>query len=175
MKIVYIIVIGLLSFNIPIAQTLKIQCTEKEKKNDDGKDPILIKTCLYKNFKFIITSYPDYAGRYVYSEHQIFVRSQSGYSKTTNDQFFNKAQAELVVLINERIQHDFNRFASDSNTRDCLTEIDSLPVYNMNDFEISFYADEIWFEVHWGLISACRAVDGTIITFKFNELKKYLK
>ena len=173
MKIIYIIALSLLPLNIS-AQTVKIQCTEKEKKNDEGKDPILIKTCYYKSFKFVITSYPDNVGRYVYSKHQVFIQSNNKYIKTTNKRVFNKTQEELVSLINERIKQDFDEYKSDSNTRECLTEIDSIPVYKMNDFYISFYGNEIWFEVHWGLSSACRAVDGTIITFKLNKLKKYL-
>lgn len=82
----------------------------------------------------------------------------------------------MVSIINKRIQRDFIKFSSDSNSRDCLSELDSIPVYKMNDFEISVDKNEIWFEVHWGIGTiACRAVDGTIVSFKFDEIRKYLK
>jgi hypothetical protein len=173
MKIPYVFVAALLSLNLS-AQSANLRCIEKEKKNEDGKDPIITKTCFYKNFKFIITSFPDNVGRYVYSEHHVYVLSNGKYIKTTNDRFFNKQQKELVSLINKQINQDFADFKKDSTARDCLTEIDSIPVYKMNDFEISFEENEIWFEVHWGLSGACRAVDGTIVSFKFSEIKKYL-
>ena len=86
---------------------------------------------------------------------------------------FNKNQNKLVTTINKRILEDFHKFSTDSNTKECLTEIDSIPTYKMDDFEISFEGNEIWFEVHWGLSGACRNVDGTIVTFKVNEIKKY--
>ena len=174
MKILYIFATALFSLTIS-AQPTKLRCTEKEKKNYNGNDPIIVKTCLYKNFKFINTSYPDNVGRYFFSEHQVLFLSKRKYIKTTNHQVFNKEQKELVVVINQKIKQDFNDFKADSNTRECLTEIDSIPIYKMNDFEISFEGEQIWFEVHWGLSGACRAVDGTIVSFKFDEIKKYLK
>jgi hypothetical protein len=79
-----------------------------------------------------------------------------------------------VFIINERIRRDFNEFKADSNSRACLTGMDSVPVYKMNDFEISFYDNEIWFSVRWGLGVVCLPVDGTIVTFKLDEIKKYL-
>lgn len=173
MKIIYIIVITLISLNA-VAQTVKIQCSEKEKKNDNGSDPILIKTCYYKNFKFIKTAYPDYMGRYVYSEHEIFVRSKGKYVIASNEDVFNTKQNELVLLINKKIKEEFDQFKSDSSIKECLSEIDSLPVYKMNDFDISFEGNEIWFEVNWGSIMACRPVNGSIVSFNLKEIKKYL-
>ena len=174
MKIIYLFILSFLALTMS-AQTATLRCTEKELKNEDGDDPIIEKTCFYKNFKFVTTSYPDYAGRYDFSEHEVLLLSKGKYIKTTNDRVFNKKQKELVSLLNQRIKQDFNAFKADTATRDCLTEIDSIPIYTMNDFDISFEGDEIWFEVHWGLSGACRAVDGTIVSFKFNSIKKYLK
>jgi hypothetical protein len=45
----------------------------------------------------------------------------------------------------------------------------------MNDFDISFNGNDIWFEVHWDLSAVCRNVDGTIVSFDINQIKKYLK
>jgi hypothetical protein len=71
---------------------------------------------------------------------------------------FNKEQNELIDTINARILKDFHTFSSDPNTKECLTEIDLIPTYKVDDFEISFNDDEIFFEVHWGLSGACRSV-----------------
>ena len=45
----------------------------------------------------------------------------------------------------------------------------------MNDFEISFQNNEIWFEVNWGFTGACRYVGGSIVSFKLSEIRKYIK
>lgn len=157
------------------AQALKLNCLERKKKSPEVNDSIIIQTCFIRNFKFVTTSYPDYAGRYTFSEHEVYARTGGKYVKTTNSNVFNKEQNKLVAIINRKIGEDFKEFSSDTNTRDCFTGIDSIPVYRMNDLDISFNGNDIWFQVHWGLGSACRNVDGTIISFSLDEIKKYLK
>jgi len=175
MKLLYLLNIFLLLMHgSSESQTTKLSCIEKEQKNGEGQDPILVKTCVIKNFKFVSKSFPDYAGRYVYSEHQVYVLKNNKYVKTTNSKVFNRSQDKLVTTINNRILEDFHQFSTDSNTKECLRGTDSIPTYKMDDFEISFEGNEIWFEVHWGLSSACRNVDGTIVSFKLEEIKKYL-
>ena len=159
----------LLSFNILLGQSIKVTCSEKEIK--DGEYPTLVNTCIIKNFKFIKVSYPDGVGRYFDSEHNVYIRVNNKYFKTVNSRLFNKNQAKLVSIINEHIQEDFKKNLSDSAVKDCLAGLDSIPKYKMNDFEISFWKDEIWFEVHWGLVSACRSVDGTIVSLKITEIE----
>ena len=176
MKKVCITVIVILStVTLSIGQTVKLSCSEKERKNEEGKDPILVKTCFIRNFKFITTSSPDYAGRYIFDEYEVYVKKDNKYIRTTNSSVFNKKQNELLFTINERILQDFNSYRSDSSTMECLSGIDTIPTYKMNDLDITFYNDEIWFVVKWGLPMACRAVDGTIITFKISEISHYLK
>jgi hypothetical protein len=165
----------LLIFNVLTGQSLTVKCVEKEIKNPDGKDPIIVRTCFIKNFKFKETSYPDYVGRYFDSEHKVYVLVNKKYIRTVNSNVFSKKQDELVSIINERIQKDFKNFSSDSTDKECFAGLDSIPEYKMNDFEISFQKNEIWFEVNWGLTGACRAVDGTIVSFKLSEIQKYLK
>jgi hypothetical protein len=82
------------------AQSFKLTCSEREKKNENGTDPILVKTCFIKGFKFISTSYPDYAGRYTSTENVVLVRVNNKFVKTKNSKVFNKRQAILVALIN---------------------------------------------------------------------------
>ena len=173
MKIFYIFLSVLFSLNLS-AQAVKLKCTIKEKKNEDGPDPIIIKTCFYKNFKLVKTSFPDYVGRYAYSEHELFVQTKGKKQPATNQQLFNQHQDELLSLINKRVKQDFDELKADSNSRECLEDLNVIPYYKMDDLKISFEDDDIWFEVQWGLRSGCLAVDGTIVTFKLNEIKKYL-
>ena len=164
----------ILSCHFSEAQHIKLTCTEKELKNGNAQDPILVKTCYIKNFKFVEVSRPDYTGRYD-SEYKLFVRVNNKYQRTVNSSLFNKDQGKLVSIINERIQKEYKDDLANPEVKDCLDGLDSIPTYKMNDFEISFFKNEIWFQVHWGLGSVCRAVDGSIVTFKITEVEKYLK
>ena len=136
-KYILVLFFASLAYPAPRAQ-LKVSCTEKEKKTDYGNDPIIIKTCIIKNFKFISTSYPDYAGRYFSSESKVFVRVNNKYIQTSNSKVFKKNQAELLAMINERIQNDFHSFKTDSNTKDCFLYMDPIPAYKMDELDISF-------------------------------------
>ena len=169
------IVVLLLTVAVSIGQQVKLSCSDTERKNEEGKYPIHIKTCYIKNFKFITTSSPDYEGRYFFDEYEVYVKKDNKYVRTTNSSVFNKKQNELLYTINEQILKKFNCYRSDSSTKSCFTGIDSIPTYKMNDLDITFYDNEIWFVVKWGLSSVCRAVDGTIVIFKIDEIKKYLK
>jgi hypothetical protein len=162
-------------FNVLAGQSLSVKCVEKETKNPDGKDPIIVRTCFIKNFKFKETSFPDNVVRYFDSENEVYILVGKKYIKTVNSKVFNKNQNELVAIINEQIQKDLKKNLSDSTVKECFSDLNTIPDYKMNDFEISFQNNEIWFEVKWGLPSVCRAVDGTIVTFKISEIQKYLK
>lgn len=156
-------------------QHLKFHCTERNKNNPGFKDSIIVQTCYLNNFKFVTRSIPDDVGRYYYSEHEVYMHTPKGYVKTTNSKVFNQSQNLLVAEINRRIQEDFKKFSTDTSTKICFTNIDSIPTYKMDDFDISFYGNEIWFQVHWNLMTVCRAVDGTVVSFNINDIKKYLK
>jgi len=165
----------LLLAGVSTAQTLKVTCSEKERKQKGDEFPDLITTCFIKNFKFVHTSYPDYVGRYFESEEEVYIYQNKRYVKTTNSNVFNKNQAELLSIINEKIQKDFKKFRADSTVKWCFTEIDTIPIYKMNDLEISFQNNEIWFDVEWHSPGACGPVSGTTVIFKLNEIEKYIK
>jgi hypothetical protein len=161
--------------NALTGQSLTVKCVEKERKNPDGETPIIVRTCWFKKFKFKETSYPDHVGRYFYSEHEVYVLVNKKYIKTVNSNVFNKKQHELVSIINKRIQKDFKELLSDSTNADCFTELRSVPAYKMDELDLSFHDDKIWFEANWDMTSACLAVSGTIVSFKLSEIRKYLK
>lgn len=72
------------------AQSLKVTCSENERKHKGQEFPDLITTCFLKNFKFVHTSYPDYIGRYFDSEEEVYVYQNKRYVKTTNSKVFKK-------------------------------------------------------------------------------------
>jgi hypothetical protein len=160
---------------ISTAQHIKLRYSEKKLETDNGTDPVLVNSCYIKNFKFVETSYPDDVGRYFDSEYEVFVRVNNKYLKTVNSKVFNKEQNKLVLIINEQIQKEYKDDLRNPKVKVCFDELDSIPTYKMDDFEISFYENKILFRVRWGLPGVCRVVDGAIIIFKIDEVEKYLK
>lgn len=79
-------------------------CKEEESKSrDNSVDPVLTKTCVSGNFKFISIGSSDYKGRYYYA-YQVY-RTTSGQSvKVENDIFFKDNSEELFGLINGEIK-----------------------------------------------------------------------
>ena len=171
----FIVVQFFLLFNSLGAQSLKVKCVQKERKITGGEDPIIVRTCFIKNFKFLEISIPDYAGRYSDSVDEVYVLVNNKYVKTSNANVFHNHQRELLSVINNQIQKDFKEDLSDSTIKDCFVDFDSIPKYKMSDFTISIQDGEIWFKVEWGLPSACRGVDGTIVSFKISEIQRYIR
>jgi hypothetical protein len=151
----------------------KVTCTEKESKNEDGGDPILTKTCLYKKYKTISKSYPDYKGRYSY-EYSVFKKQENGsYVQIKNPLLFNKNKNELLSIINSKIEKDYKLYSNDPETKDCFEGASFTP-FNFDQLGIYFDDDKINFSVTFGLSGACMSVDGTIVSFNFDEIQKYL-
>ena len=91
-----------------LAQQSKLTCTEVYKPNieNPGSDSIIIQTCYLNGFKFVSTGYPDYKGRYSY-EYDIYKKVNGRFIKTTNADFFNEKQNELLVEINRHISEEY--------------------------------------------------------------------
>lgn len=151
----------------------KVICSDKELKIKNSNDPVLISTCLYKNYKTISKGYPDNFGRYSY-EYSIFKKQENGnYIQIKNTDLFNNYKDELLRLINYKIEKDYNQFSNDPETKDCFT-ISTFNSFNFDQLQISFDDNKINFGCYFGLGGACRSVDGTSVSFTFEELGKYL-
>ena len=103
MKIKSILLTAIATLGLTVATmaqvTNKVTCTEKESKNEDGGDPILTKTCLYKKYKTISKGYPDYKGRYSY-EYSVFKKQENGsYVQIKNATLFNENKNELLQFL----------------------------------------------------------------------------
>ncbi|GAC1389291.1 MAG: hypothetical protein NVSMB45_19160 [Ginsengibacter sp.] len=128
-------------------QTLSVTCVEKHTKNPEDGYPILTRTCIIKKYKFKSIGYSDNLGRYTTYVYKVFKLVNKKWVRTTNSSFFNKNQAELVSIINARIQKDFKMFSSDSTTKSCFDNHKTIPLYKMDDFGISFQNNQIWFTI----------------------------
>jgi hypothetical protein len=178
-KIYLVILVLLCLTNTVGAQSAKLRCVETTKISDDDKnDPVLIKTCYFKNYKFVTISNPDGVGRYFpeNEEHEVFIKFHGKYIKTKYSSLFNNKENELLDTINKRIHEEYRKNSTSAESKDCFTDIDSIPNwYKMDDLEISFEGNKICFSVAFGLTAVCRYVDGAIIEFKFGDIVKYFK
>ena len=150
-----------------------VTCTEQESPNEEGGGPLLTKNCLYKNYKSITQGYPDYKGRYSYG-YSIFKKEGNGnYVQIQNAMLFNGNKYELLSIINSKIKKDYTSFSNDPETKDCFEGASFTP-YNFDQLGIDFNADGVNFNVTFGLSGSCMSVDGTIVSFNFDEINKYL-
>jgi len=153
----------------------EINCKTDEKTNPESKDdPIIIKTCVWHSYKFVITGAPDYKGRYSY-EYELFLIENGKQKKIQNSELFNDKITELENLINSNLKIDFDDNAKDPETSDCFVGT-SFTKFQLNDMGISFNdKNEMEFNVSFGLGGACMNVDGTAVSFKMSDLKEYFK
>lgn len=148
-------------------------CSEKELPNPDAQDPIINKTCLFKDYKTISIGSPDYKGRYSY-EYDIYKKQLNGtFKKVKNVTLFNEKKYELLSLINAKIKKEYDLYAQDPESRECFDQISFVP-FTFEQLGIDFNNNSINFNVTFGLISACMNVDGTSIEFSLHEIKQYL-
>ncbi len=151
----------------------KATCSKKESKNEDGGDPILTKTCLYKIYKTISKGYPDDQGRYSY-EYSVFKKQKNeSYVQIKNALLFNKNKNELLSIINSKIKKNYKSYSNEPETKDCFQGASFTP-FNFDQLGIYFDDDKINFNVTFGLSGACMSVDGTIVSFNLDEIQKYL-
>ena len=149
----------------------KVTCTEEETKNENGGEPILTKTCLYKSYKFISKGFPDFNGRYSY-EYSVYKMQDNGsYAQIKNASLFNKN--ELLSIINSKIETDYKSYSNDSESKDCFEGASFTP-FNFDQLGIAFNEDKIEFNVTFGLIDVCKNVDGTVVSINLGEIQKYL-
>ena len=151
----------------------KVTCTEKEKENEYGDSPVLVKTCIYKTYKIISDGYPDNRGNYSY-EHSLFKKQENGsYVQIKNASLFNENKNELLSIINTKIEKDYKSYSKNSETKNCFENASFKP-FNFDQLEITLDDDKINFHAEFGLSIACLSVGGTIVSFKLDEIQKFL-
>lgn len=146
-------------------------CNEVEFSNEEGNGTKT--TCLFNDYKTVSTGYVNEDGG-MYWSYELFQKKNEKYVKVQNTALFNLDQDELLKLINERIKRDFTAYASAPDTKECFSEVRTIPTYKMNDLGIYFSGDEINFTVELGLPDFCASVGGVTVSFKISDIAQYL-
>jgi len=152
----------------------KIICSEKEQKIQGNPEPRLIKTCTWSNYKCISTGESDYKGRYFWS-YKWFKLVNGKFIKIDKSELFTGNSNSLLEAVNKEIKNKFDELSKDSENKECLSEIQGLPYYNMDNLEIFLDKDGFTFSYSLGLSMACLAIDGDFISFTVNKVEPYLK
>ena len=152
-----------------------LKCVAKEKKNPESKeDPIIVKTCTWRKYKFVSTGQPDDKGRYGY-DYELFLIDKGKSIKIINSDLFNDKVSQLENLINEKIKSEFDANAKDSIDGDCLRGVE-YSKFGINQIGITFNEkNQMEFNVSLGLGSACLSQEGYSVSFELKDIREYLK
>ena len=147
----------------------KVSCSEKEIQEEGLEDPIVEKTCSWKNYRSVSEGYPDEKGIYSY-QYKLFKKQDDEYTKIDNAALFNNPE-KLLQLVNNKIEEDFNKISAESV--DCFEGISFSP-FKIEDLGIEFDEGKIKFNVSFGLDDSCMSDDGTIISLPLGEVEKLM-
>ncbi|MEC3906846.1 hypothetical protein VOI54_07435 [Tamlana sp. 2201CG12-4] len=177
MRYISIILTLILTFSCKVkAQEtdLKIVCNESIKNDHEYSEPIIIKTCEFKNHLFKSIGTADYKGRYSY-KYELFQIDKKDTIKVKNSDFFNEKVIGLEELINDKIKSEYESNSKIPEISDCMKCID-FRLYKLNEFGISFRdKNRIEFNIDNGIGSVCFNVSSSSIVLELSELEKYLK
>jgi hypothetical protein len=188
MKAIYFfLMIGIVACNQPSTNKIdKIQkdhttiekpvCSENEIKDpDQPEDPIIVRTCIWKGYKFMRTGSADNMGRYSWDNEVYRIMEDKTEIITKNSAVFSVNQGELENLINKKVSEELAELKKDEENSECLLNF-QLPIFKLNDLQVSFDGDQsIVFEVGLGLGSACRPVDVIYVRIPITRVEIFLK
>ena len=149
-----------------------VSCKEEVISSKGKVDPILVNTCFWRSYKIIETGTPDYKGRYTWAT-EVFLKTGDTLVKKNHLELFKTEKiSQLEKLVNDRLSEDFS--AMKISDPACFTQRKYYPTFKLKDMRLTFNDDsEISFEVEYGLIDACFALNLSSTNFKILELKDY--
>lgn len=155
--------------NIVITDSIKtVQILKKSK-----IEPTKIENFYFKDFKSVITGVPDEKNRYTWT-FELFQKVGGDYLKVSNSTLFNNKKQELLDIINQKIQADFNNaYKSNPNCFKSKT----LPTYDYKNLGIEFKDRKINFFATFDYTTEnCLYLYGyTSVEFEEKEIEMYLK
>lgn len=177
MKYIVITLIFVLNFSCKAkAQktNLKTICIESTLLDSEYTEPVLIKTCKFKNYLFKSTGIADYVGRYSY-KHELFKINKNDTIQVTNTDLFNNQAIALENLLNSKLKAEYDSNSKIPELSRCMEWID-FRHYKLNEFGISFTnKNQMEFNMDYQLGSACLNVSVSSIILEYSEVENYLR
>ena len=151
-------------------------CNVSEFKNPDHpEDPNIVRTCVWRKYKFIKRGSADNKGRYSWDYEVFQILDNQQDSKIQNSDIFNANQINLEKEINKKINNDLIEMKNEEAIKDCFTNYENR-FYKLDEMEISLEQKGfIVFGVKFGLGTACMSVDGTEVQIPIKDIEKFLK
>ena len=163
-KIILFLNLTLLLIQTSFAQNAECATVELGDKNN----PILKKTCTYKNIKLVSTGIPDDMGRYGWSEN-IFINDSGQEREVVLSQVFGENKDKVQTYLNKEMMDQYNREMQDPELVECLKTIE-LRDYSLDEFKLAFPEKELvyfWIDDRTG--GACRNVSLGLATMTYQQ------
>ena len=178
MHVINLPLVTLTKFKRIILQLKKSVCSENEIKNpDQPEDPIIVRTCIWKGYKFMRTGSADNMGRYSWDYEVYRIMKDKTEISTKNSAIFSINLVELENFINKKVSEELAELKKDEDeiNLECLSNF-QLPIFKLDDMQVSFEGeDSIVFEVGLGLGSACRPVDVIYVKIPITQVAIFVK
>ena len=151
-----------------------VQCTEREEPSDNELDPILIKTCTYKDFQSVRTGSADYKGRYSY-EYDLYKIDDNVKQKIKNSDLFKSGADKVEKKINQDLRQEYQKNLNNPHIKDCMEWID-FRHYELDEIGMAFTDNnEIEFYIDYGIGGACFNVAHSILQYKLSDFAQHLE
>jgi hypothetical protein len=144
-------------------------CKTTETYQGEDTNPIITKTCTYKNIKTVVIPVGDFTG-YSY-KYQLFYNDHLA----KNSEIFNADQGKLLARVNEAFRSKVNAYKSKPGKKDCFPVKYDFQDQKMNSLGIEFDQDKIKFTCALGLSKMCADIDLITVTLDIKDVEKYFK
>jgi hypothetical protein len=158
--------------------SVKLVCTEKERKSENPgvTDPVIIKSCLLKDFKIVDTARPDYTGKYFHT-YRVYKKISNHFVSAQNSILFKPtAIPELERIINRQVKKDYEEYIADKELKSCFPAGYKLRYYTIDDLSISVLSitdQKLYFEADFGI--SCINIGASYSSFSIKTLAAFLR
>jgi hypothetical protein len=151
------------------------KCIEEPTKYDENNFGTTIKTCSYKNIKFVEESSSDYAGRSTGSIIKIYIKKSNGDEvEIKKEDLFNQNKQELLSVINSKLEKQFIELSKDQGEEFCFKDGPPFERLTFEDLVVNLVDSGFEFASINFFCDVCLWQRYTSIGFTFSEIQKYL-
>lgn len=150
-----------------------VSCTEQSIQHDKSAFPELINTCYWGDYALIETGKPDIKGRYTWKS-ALYKSSSENKIEIQPAQLFRQDKIdELVQLINQRLNEDFQTMKETESI--CFDRKKIFNPFKIDEMRITLSENGgMHFEVNYNLAESCFEVSTASVSFYMKEIMPFL-